>query len=50
MDELLENLTIQNNVGPLIFETLEPEHESRASWVRVTGGISGTSHALLILR
>ena len=50
MDELLDNHSIQNNVGPAIFETSRAENESRGSLIRVTGEISGTSHVLPILR
>lgn len=46
MNEWLDNLNIQNNVGPVIFEILQAKNESRASLVRVTGGLSGTSHVL----
>lgn len=48
MDKLLYNLNVQNNIGSIIFETLQFENESRASLVKVIGGISGTSHVLLI--
>lgn len=36
MDDLLDNHNIQNNVGPVIFETLQ--NESRLSLVRVYRG------------
>ena len=55
MDELLNNHNVQNNITPAIFENSQAENESEWSFnklwmIRVTGGISGTSHVLPILR